>query len=160
MIRGIVQGKESLNRFYQEVDLVFMPSRTEGFGLTGRKALSAGAPLLIISYNSGFEEALSSVPFGSSFVINSEDPTLWTATMKRIWAKDKESRLEEAETLRDCYERKYKQATQMKDLVEKIITWTYKMNVNYRPLGRGKIPVCEEIKIMGKIQNKNKPKLC
>lgn len=47
-----------------------MPSRTEGFGLTGLEALSAGVPLLIISCNSGFEEALSSVPFGSSFVIN------------------------------------------------------------------------------------------
>ena len=48
MIRGIVQGKESLKRFYQEVDLVFMPSRTEGFGLTGLKALSA-VPLYLLS---------------------------------------------------------------------------------------------------------------
>ena len=122
MIRGIVQGKDSLKRFYQEGDLVFIPSRTEGFGLTGRKALSAGVPLLIISFNSGFEEALSSVPMGSSFVINSEDPTIWTAAIKRIWAKDGERSLEEEETLRDCYDRKYNWATQMKDRVEKVIT--------------------------------------
>lgn len=80
--------------------------------------------------------------------------------MKRIWAKDKESRLEEAETLRDCYERKYNWATRRKDLVEKIITWAYNMNVNYRLLGKGKIPVYEEIKIMEEIQNKHKPKSC
>ena len=91
-------------------------------------------------------------------MINSEDPTIWIAAIKRIWAKDEESRIEEAETLRDCYERKHNWATQMKDRVEKMITWTDNMNVNYRLLGKGKILVYKEIKIMGKIQNKHKPK--
>ena len=72
-VRGFVQDRESLRRLFQEVDLVVMPSRTEGFGLTGLEALSAGLPLLV-SRNSGFGEALRSVPFGSTYVVNSEEP--------------------------------------------------------------------------------------
>ena len=60
-----------------------MPSRTEGFGLTGLEALSAGLPVLI-SKNSGFGEALSKVPFGLSFVVDSEDPKVWAAAIKEI----------------------------------------------------------------------------
>ena len=83
-----------------------MPSRTEGFGLTGLEALSAGLPVLVSS-NSGFGEALSKVPFGSSFVIDSEDPEVWAAAIKKVWGKDREGRLDEAESLRTSYERKY-----------------------------------------------------
>ena len=72
--------RESLRRLFQEVDLVVMPSRTEGFGLSGLEALSAGLPVLV-SWNSGFGEALCSVPFGSIFVINSEDPGDWTSAI-------------------------------------------------------------------------------
>ena len=50
-----------------------MPSRTEGFGLSGLEAMSAGLPVLV-SRNSGFGEALSSVAFGSAFVTESKDP--------------------------------------------------------------------------------------
>ncbi|CAH3159795.1 unnamed protein product, partial [Porites evermanni] len=123
-VRGFVEDRESLSRLFQEVDLVVMPSRTEGFGLTGLEALSAGVPVLVSS-NSGFGEALCSVPFGSSFVVNSDDPNVWTAKIMKIWAKDRKSRLKEAETLRHSYEKKYNWARQMKDLVAKMITWTY-----------------------------------
>ena len=40
-----------------------MPSRTDGFGFTGLEAFSAGIPV-IVRKNSGFEEALGSVPIG------------------------------------------------------------------------------------------------
>ena len=49
-VRGCVrcvQDRESLKRLSQEVDLVVMPSRTEGFGLTGLEAMSAGLPVLV-----------------------------------------------------------------------------------------------------------------
>ena len=128
-VRGFIKERESLRRLFQEVDLVVMPSRTEGFGLAGLEALSAGLPVLV-SRNSGFGEALCSVPFGSSFVVNSEDPTDWTAAISKIWAKDRKSRLEEVETLRDSYDKKYNWTKQIKDLLDKMISWTNGMNVN------------------------------
>ena len=106
-----------------------MPSRTEGFGLAGLEALSAGLPVLV-SHNSGFADALCSVPFGSFFVVKSEDPTDWTAAITKIWAKDRKSRLEEVETLRDSYDKKYNWAKQIKGLLHKMISWTHGMNVN------------------------------
>ena len=129
-VRGFIKERESLRRLFQEVDLVVMPSRTEGFGLAGLEALSAGLPVLV-SHNSGFGEALCSVPFGSSFVVNSEDPTDWTAAITKIWAKDRKSRLEEVETLRDSYDKRYNWAKQIKDLLHEMICWTHGMNVNF-----------------------------
>ena len=128
-VKGFIEDRESLRRLFQQVDLVIMPSRTEGFGLAGLEALSAGLPVLV-SHNSGFGEALCSVPFGSSFVVNSEYPTDWTAAISKIWAKDRKSRLEEVETLRDSYDKKYNWAKQIKDLSHKMISWTNGMNVN------------------------------
>ncbi|CAH3146477.1 unnamed protein product [Porites evermanni] len=128
-VRGFVQDRESLRRLFQEVDLVVMPSRTEGFGLTGLEALSAGLPVLV-SRNTGFGEALRSVPFGSTYVVNSEEPADWTSAIKTIWFKYRRSRLEEAETLRESYGKKYNWAKQIKDLIDKMISWVYGMNVN------------------------------
>ena len=119
-VRGFVEDRESLKRLFQEVDLVVMSSRTEGFGLTGLEALSAGLPVLV-SHNSGFGEALSSVPFGSSFVVNSEDPADWSAAIQKLWEKDRKIRVEEVKTLRDLYGRKYNWAEQIKGLVNKMI---------------------------------------
>ena len=118
-VRSYVESREGLKRLFCEVDLVLMPSRTEGFGLTGLEALSAGLPVLV-SENSGFGEALKKVPFGSSFVINSEDPKVWAAAIKNMWDKDRQSRLEEAKLLRILYERKYSWSKQSKDLLVKI----------------------------------------
>ena len=131
-VRGLVPDRESLKRLFQEVDLVVMPSRTEGFGLTGLEAPPAGLPV-VVSHNSGFGEALCSIPFGSSFVVNSEDPADWTAAIQKLWDKDRRSRLEEVKTLRDLYGRKYNWAEQIKELVNKMFCLTHGMNVrNYR----------------------------
>ena len=129
-VRGFVEDRESLRRLFQEVDLVVMPSRTEGFGLTGLEALSAGLPVLI-SHNSGFGKALHSVPSGSTFVVNSEEPADWTFAIKTILVKDRRSRLEEAETLREAYGRKYNWTKQIKDLIDMMIGWVYGMNANF-----------------------------
>ena len=82
-VRGCVQNRGDLRRLFLEVDIVLLPSRAEGFGLTGLEALSAGLPLLV-SKNSGFGEALSEVPFGSSFVVDSEDPKVWAAAIEKL----------------------------------------------------------------------------
>jgi len=129
-VRGIVQDRESLKHLFQEVDLAVMPSRTEGFGLTGLEAMSAGLPVLV-SRNSGFGEALRSVAFGSSFVTDSEDPTFWTVAIQKIWSKDRECRLKEAATLRDNYGRKYNWAKQIKELVDKMIILAHGRNVHF-----------------------------
>ena len=137
-IRGFVQDQESLKRLFQEVDLVVMPSRTEGFGLTGLEAMSAGLPVLV-SHNSGFGEALSSVPFGSFFVVNSENPADWTQAIQKIWAKDRKSRLEEVKTLQDSYGRKYNWAEQIKDLIDKMTSLANGRDGNYRFLNSASV---------------------
>ena len=129
-VRGFVQDRESLKRLFQEVDLLVMPSRTEGFGVTGLEAMSAGLPVLV-SRNSGFGEALRSVAFGSSFVIDSEEPAEWTVAIQNIWSKDRNCRLEEAVTLRDCYGRKYNWTKQIKELVDRMVSLTHGRNVNF-----------------------------
>ena len=130
-IRGHGTSGESLKRFFCEADLALcMPSRTENFGLTGLEALSAGLPVLV-SKNTGFGEALSKVPFGASYVIDSEDPEIWAAAIKMIWGKDRQSRLEEAETLRTCYEKKYRWTKQSKDLLDSMISIVHGRNFHF-----------------------------
>ena len=128
-VRGFIDDRESLRRLFQEVDLVVMPSRTEGFGLAGLEALSAGLPVLV-TQNSGFGEALCSVPFGSSSVVSSEYPTDWTAVITKIWTKDRKSRLEEAKILRDSYDKQYNWAKQINDLLHKMISRIHGVNAN------------------------------
>ena len=126
-VRSFAKSRESLKRLFCEVDLVLMPSRTEGFGLTGLEALSAGLPVLV-SKNSGFGEALSKVPFGSAFVIDSEDPRVWATGIKGIWNKDRQDRLEEAKALRHSYEKKYSWAKQRNNLLNSMISMVHGMN--------------------------------
>ena len=129
-VRGFVEDRESLRHLFQEVDLVVMPSRTEGFGITGLQAMSAGLPVLV-SGNSGFGKALRSVLFGSLFVIDSENPVDWTVAINELWAKDRKSRLEEARSLRNYYDYKYNWSEQMKTLVDKMTSLAYGRNDSY-----------------------------
>ena len=119
-VRGLVQERESVEQLFCEVDLLLMPSRTEGFGLTGLEALSAGVPILV-SKNSGFGEALSKVPFGASCVVDSEDSKVWAEEIKTVWRKKRKTRLSEAKDLRTSYDEKYSWSTQCKALIEKMI---------------------------------------
>ena len=52
-----------------------MPSRSEGFGLVALEALSAGLPILVGS-KSGFARSLENIPYGKSWIVNSDDPKL------------------------------------------------------------------------------------
>ena len=120
-VRSFLQSREDLKRLFCEVDLVLMPSRTEGFGLTGLEALSAGLPVLV-SKNSGFGEALCKVPFGSACVIDSEDPVVWAEAIKKVWKKDRETRLQEAELLRSSYKKNFSWAKQSQGLVNQMLS--------------------------------------
>ena len=119
-VRGFVDSRETLKQLFYEVDLVLMPSRTEGFGLTGLEALSAGLPV-VVSKNSGFGEALHSIPFGHFFVIDSEDPSAWTGAIKGIWNRDRQVQLDEARILRDIYGERYNWSAQCNDLCKKMV---------------------------------------
>ena len=119
IVRSINDSRDVLANLFCEVDLAIMPSRTEGFGLPGLEALSAGLPVLV-SGNSGLGEALREVPFGSFYVIDSEDPKDWAREIKAVCQKSRTVRLRESKLLRDCYQETYEWEKPCKILVEKM----------------------------------------
>ena len=129
-VRSYLDSREDLKKLFCEVDLVLMPSRTDGFGLTGLEALSAGLPV-IVSKNSGFGEALGSVLFGSLFVIDSEDHSAWTAAIKGIWNKDRKSQLEEVKIVRGYYGERYSWSKQCTSLIQEMFKLVDGMNYIY-----------------------------
>ena len=118
-VRKFVQSKDRLKELFCEVDLCIMPSRTEGFGLTALEALSAGLPILV-SGNSGFGEALCTLPSGRSFVVESEDPEEWAKAIAGVRQKERSDRLQDIQQLRISYEEKFSWEKQRDILVEKM----------------------------------------
>ena len=118
-VRSYRESRESLADLFSEADLAIMPSRTEGFGLAALEALSAGLPILV-SDNSGFGQALEKIPFGMSFVVESDEPDEWGRAIKRARKKSRDVRLEEAKALRYYYDRKYKWLEQCETLADKL----------------------------------------
>ena len=119
IVCSINDSRDVLANLFCEVDLAIMPSRTEGFGLPGLEALSAGLPVLV-SGNSGLGEALREVPLGSFCVIDSEDPKDWAREIKAVCQKSRRVRLRESKLLRDCYQETYEWEKPCKILVEKM----------------------------------------
>ena len=95
-----------------------MPS-SEGFGLTALEALSAGLPILV-SGNSGFGEALCTLPLGKSFVVESEDPREWAKAIAGVRQKERSDRLQGIKQLKISYEEKFSWEKQCDILVEKM----------------------------------------
>ena len=126
-IRSFLKSRESLTELLCQVDLAIVPSRTDGFGVTGLEALSAGLPVLV-SQNSGFGEALSKVLFGSYFVIDSDDVQVWIQRIKDIRGKDRRKRLKESEALRSLYKDKYCWEKQSKELMREMLKMVHGMN--------------------------------
>ena len=118
IVRSAKERKQLAQQFF-EADLVIMPSRTEGFGLTALEALSAGLPVLV-SRNSGFGKALQKVRFGKKVVLNSEDPTEWAKEIKTVRSKGREVRLKKAIELREKYAEKYQWEGQCRRLVKRM----------------------------------------
>ena len=63
-VREFVKSREEMKELFCEVDMVIMPSKSEGYGLVALEALSAGLPILVGS-DSGFARAIENIPFGS-----------------------------------------------------------------------------------------------
>ena len=116
-------SREQLAQLFCEVDLAIMPSRTEGFGLAALEALSAGLPVLV-SGNSGLGQALKKVQYGSSCVVDSEDPKDWASAIKVVRHKDREIRLFESKILRETYAKMYNWKGQCNRLIETMLNIT------------------------------------
>ena len=119
VVRKFVQSKERLKELFCEVDLAIMPSKTEGFGLTALEALSAGLPILV-SGNSGFGDALRSLPLGKPFVVESAEPKEWAKAIAAVRLKDRAERLQEIQRLRTSYGDTFSWKEQCEDLVQKM----------------------------------------
>ena len=119
VVRKFVQSKERLKELFCEVDLAIMPSRTEGFGLTALEALSAGLPILV-SGNSGFGDALRSLPLGKPFVVESAEPKEWAKAIAAVRLKDRAERLQEIQRLRTSYGDTFSWKEHCEDLVQKM----------------------------------------
>ena len=117
IVRSFSDSREVLANLFCESDLVIMPSRTEGFGVSALEALSAGLPVLV-SGNSGLGEALKKVPLGSQCVVDSEDPEDWAKKIKEVRHKGRKLGLLESRFLRERYLEKYSWEGSIRSLVE------------------------------------------
>ena len=103
---------------FSGVDMVIMPSKSEGFGLITLEALSAGLPILVGS-NSGFAKAIETIPFGEYFIVDSEDPAKWAEAIERVRVRHKVI-LQEIKLLKEQYGKEYSWKRQCEELVDRL----------------------------------------
>lgn len=120
-VRTFLESREDMKKVLCEVDLAVMPSRTEGFGLVGLEALSAGLPILV-SRNSGFGQALTRIPFGGYSLIDSDKWEVWAEGIKNVRDKSRKVRLKESKALKATYEEEYSWEKQSQVLIATIHT--------------------------------------
>ena len=96
---------------FSEVDMVIMPSKSEGFGLVALEALSAGLPILVGS-NSGFAKAIETIPFGNCFIVVSEE-------IENVCVRHKVI-LKEIKLLKEQYSKEYCWKRQCEELVDRL----------------------------------------
>ena len=87
-VEEYIKDRDGLKELLLRMDLVIMPSRTEGFGLTALEALSAGLPVLA-GHDSGFSKALQKVEFGELCVVTSDKPEVWSEAIKNVHQKER-----------------------------------------------------------------------
>ena len=118
-VREFVNSRKRMKELFCEVDMIIMPSKSEGFGLVALEALSAGLPILVGS-NSGFARVIKNIPLGkSSIVADSADPARWAAAIEDVHDRH-EVVLEESEILKERYSKKYCWKTQCEELVDRL----------------------------------------
>lgn len=117
-VKEFVESREEMRRLLCEVNLVIMPSRTEGFGLVALEALSAGLPVLV-GNNSGFAQAIRDLPNGKSCIVGSEEPEEWATAIATVRKEYGES-VQKVEELREAYGKKYSWKEQCETLVDKM----------------------------------------
>ena len=108
-----------------EVDLLIKPSRTEGFGVSGLRAISADLPVLV-SGKCGLGKVMKSLHSGAQHVIDSEDPQTWADAIKKVRAKAVQKRREDSEELRKYYMQRFN----WKKQCDEIVTKMFSMNAN------------------------------
>ena len=108
-----------------EVDLLIKPSRTEGFGVSGLRAISANLPVLV-SGKCGLGKVMKSLHSGAQHVIDSEDPQTWADAIKKVRAKAVQKRREDSEELRKYYVQRFNWKKQCDEIVKKM----FSMNAN------------------------------
>ncbi|XP_067021834.1 uncharacterized protein [Acropora muricata] len=122
-VREFVKSREKMKELFCEVDMVIMPSKSEGFGLVALEALSAGLPILVGS-NSGFARAIEDIPLGSYSVVDSEDPSKWAECVEGVRERHKVV-LRENKMLKEHYSKEYCWKTQCGELVDRLKKMVY-----------------------------------
>ena len=123
-IRGFCTELDELKGMFHQSDLVALPSRTEGFGLVGLEAISAGVPVLV-SGESGIAEALQKVEGGKKVIVGSdEDEDEWAQRIREMYEESAEEREANAVKLRENYRKVYHwkaECERFKGLIEKVV---------------------------------------
>ena len=122
-VREFVKSTKKKVELFCEVDMVIMPSKSEGFGLVALEALSAGLPILVGS-NSGFARAIEDIPLGSYSVVDSEDPSKWAECVEGVRERHKVV-LHENKMLKEHYSKEYCWKTQCGELVDRLRKMVY-----------------------------------
>ncbi|XP_068688597.1 uncharacterized protein [Montipora foliosa] len=117
-VRKFVQSRSRMRNLFSEVDLVIIPSKSEGFGLVALEALSASLPVLVGS-NSGFARAIKSMPLGTYSIVDSKDPGRWAEAIEGVGVRHRVC-LEESKLLREAYGQEYCWKRQCEALVDKL----------------------------------------
>ena len=122
-VREFVKSREKMKQLFCEVDMVIMPSKSEGFGLVALEALSAGLPILVGS-DSGFARAIENIPLGLYSVVDLEDPSEWAQCVENVRARHRVV-LQEAKMVREHYSKTYCWKTQCEELVDRLWKMVY-----------------------------------
>ena len=122
-VREFVKSREKMKDLFCEVDMVIMPSKSEGFGLVALEALSAGLPILVGS-DSGFARAVEGIPLGSYSVVDSEDASNWAERVAGVRDRHRVV-LRENKMLKEHYSKEYCWKTQCEELVDRLWKMVY-----------------------------------
>ena len=109
---------ETWFEYLHEVDLLIKPSRTEGFGMSGLRAISANVPVLI-SGNTGLGMTLKTVKYGPDFVVDSEDPQAWAEKIREFRDMEPKALRSKVGKLKKEYMMKYEWKEQCEKLVDR-----------------------------------------
>ena len=153
-VREFVKSREGMKELFCEVDMVIMPSKSEGFGLVALEALSAGLPILV-GGNSGFARAIEDISLGSYSIVESEDPAEWAEAIQDVRDRHRVV-LQENKILKEHYSKEYCWKTQCEELVDRLWKMVYGKVLPCFPL----CFYCESIGFILVLKAKGKCRFC
>lgn len=113
----------SHQEWFSKADLLilpFLPSKLEDFGLIALQAISADLPVLV-SHKSGLGKALTQLPHGNLYVVNSDRPRAWRKRITAVKSRERNLRLSDAKELHKVYKKRYSRRKQCEILLDKIL---------------------------------------